>query len=777
MPFVGIGEFQLVDVDDTTTLWDCNDDAGTASPQGVRTNVRELQLMGPGRAVTRFSPSTMPGASTPYSKDELVSTTWKQRVYGQPGDALQQWFGVLQRLLTTQCRIRYSLANSSVTRWIEYEPTDQLPALIGGDPADVFHLTQINDFPSGVPIVLWRQPQVREQELDPALNVLVNPTLLINLAGDGVPDGWAWTSTSGITAASIDAAQEALRFTAATTANRDLQQTYAASPADVWTGSFYGSSLDASTARFKVVLEFLSNTGSVLATATSSAIAPGATFQRVSVTSAAAPAGTLSVRMSLRVANATSSSTRCWFKNAQLESEAGASDFRVGPIVVSNDLTGPTGGRAFPIWVNGDAPAPGILELTTDTGAKLAAVTVGRVSSGGIVGSRSLTGLLKPGVQCESGTPGVDTSVISDSGAASGGQAQQTTYASNPTVMARRVRIPVTGVLLDALQGGAWNVYCRLKPTAASAHTPQLRWSAADVDPAVNTELERPFDVSGASSFGYFDWPLGVIALPDPSTPVSQLTLELWSRRDSGSGNLRWDCITFAPADDLSVLTKLYVPGSSTESWVPSSYVVPTSPTGLSAGTLEGNYVLAGVNQGCGVPPVTGLAWPVGRHRVIFPLYFRGGSGPSTVHTAVRNVTDGNDVVSKNVTRNVNGLHPITLEFDSVSGKSYEPQVYMSSYARPVAIQTITHSFVSYLPAGYTIHTDSGLGLVQALDDSGNFVQDLTPAGAVPLVAPPGLSIVTVFSEDVTINGFPQGESVLGRALTARYRHAARFYG
>jgi len=780
-----IGTMRVVDPDSlSSVLMDLDDELGTTGIfGGVKTQVRDLRVNAPELEVTRFGPISAPGASTLRSIDRLASMSWRQRIFGRGVDDLAQALGRLSQLLRDGGVIELLLTNGTITKYVDFEPSSAAALL--ADERDVFHATMLNDFPEGIPIVIERQPGLRSAELDPAVNLALNPLLLWDTqAPTGTPDDWAWSSTSNITNQTIDAARNGFRFDIATTATRNLQQqtgTGTVAPGEVIPLAWDASVISGSSARARAVIEYLDAAGGGLATHTGSFVTLTSVPQRVSIVPPAAPASTSKVRVSLQMANLDANTNQVLFQKVQFEKGSANTLFRVPSQTVQSDPAGATG-RVYPVWTHGDMPCPGILTLKApDASSKVSQILAAMRADGAITGAKRLPDYLntRKFFQCESGTLSNDTSSAADA-AASGGNVAQTTYATNPTVMAKRVRINLT-TLLDSLRG-YWDVYVRVKATAAGKHVMKLGAAPSSVDPVPYFGSEVIHDTTNASSFGYVMKRLGAIYVPlETSVSLAGLAYELHSRRESGTGSLNWDYIAFVSTDPELMATIVLVPVTgSEESWLGKDLVTPTNPGGLSAGTVSGNdLIMNAANEAGGTPPNAGLVWGVGRHRVTWNLNGKiPGIWTRTFTLRVRNITDSNNAVTQTYSGQTNP-DEIPLEFDGVAGKAYQAQAVVDAVAggAELRLHEVRHSVVAALAQNEQARLDPGRQppVAEKLDANGKLLSFLGVQGGVLGWFPPGLTLVYLDPMDVALSGYNEPESVLARTLQASFAHAPRW--
>lgn len=358
----GIGTYQIVDEDLTTVRFDMNDASGAANPGGLKTIARELHLRLPELEAVRFAPSSRPGGRTVFARDPLAVTTWKQAVLGSANNTYDEGakaFNELTRLLRAGGVIKFTPEGSTETRFIDFEPSDGV-ALFGDEPEDVFRALTSHAYPDGAPVTIIRQPHLRIAELDPAVNVLANPTLLLDRDGSGVPDGWGIGTGDGTATFIIVAAEEALEI--AHTSGVSFAQVFQVVPVAVgetWTISGEMRKVSGA-AGITCRLEVFSGQGAGLLFTTTT---ESASYSRLSATGTI-PSGTTTVEIKLTVANGVITGR---FRRIQFEKSASASRFRCSAQAFSNDPTLLGQGRILPIWIEGDAPCPIKLRLSVST--------------------------------------------------------------------------------------------------------------------------------------------------------------------------------------------------------------------------------------------------------------------------------------------------------------------------------------------------------------------------------------------------------------------------
>jgi hypothetical protein len=772
---------QFVDpTNSSTVLFDFNDPTGLNNPGLVKTYFGvggAFALRTPDTEFLRFAPTNLPGGTTVFSRDPLVESSWRTRFLGSSYDALITGLGALANIIHQGGVLLWQEVGSASIRYIDVEPS-AAPAALTGEDRELYYRAKLFDSPQGILISVTRQPYLRGVQLDPSINVLVNSTLLIDVNGDGKSDGWTYTTNSGTPTFSINADEAAARISKSTAFNVTMEQTFAtAVSGDIWTGAVDVRVGNTGTIQLKIV--FLDSGNAVLRTDAGSAVSLTPTsvkhqFTRVAFTSSAAPASTAKVKLLWIVDSANSSSTTFRLRNAQLEKDDAASTYAGGTQIVANDpaATG-SAGRWVPFYVQGSAPAPIQWKAVGDSGAKVQQVVFGVRLPDPRIGGRSFVDLLNRNFfQCESGTLGTDTTSVSDA-AASGGDMARVTHATLET-MARRVKISAT-TLLESLRG-RHDVWLRVKATAAAKHVIQLRWGASTLDPAPNAGAEYVLETTDMTTFEYVDIKLGTINVPSSPIGLSGVNFELWTRRESGTGNLNLDVLVLGAADSVCTLR---APEGSSETWLGSQLVTPTNPGSLTAGAVVGNdLVLDTGTEAGGVAPNAGQAWPVGFHIITFKLTKAFTSQPWDYKFRVRNITDSTTVSSGqevSITGRPNtGERTFRKTFASAAGKSYQPQVELTTVTGgQLQIHSIKHEFIPTIGSGEALKADTYLQAAWKEDASSKYVIGMK--GALPGYLNPGLNLLYIMPGDVPAATQTLPESVLGRTLTLSGLYSPRW--
>lgn len=782
-------DLKIVDSADAT-LFDLNDASGAANPGRVQTYFGVgggFALNAPELTAVRFEPPSAPGGFTTSSREGLVASSWRQRMVGPSLDSLEEGVGSLQNLLRQGGILKWIPEGSSRTRYIDYEPTSA-PALYQGAEMELHQLMHLFDTVAGTPIVLWRQPAVRGAELVAATNVINNPLMLLDSDVNGRPDGWTWTSTTDITAEVISTANEAYGFAIATTGTRTLKSGVVAGVAtgDIWSGQFEVRASDSVTARCAAQITFLQADGTtVTATKTAGVIQLSTGWQRITVSTLAAPALTTKIRLDLVFTNASGTAVTVYVTKAQAEKSSTATLFVATPVNTSQDPTA-TAGRGSFIYIHGNAPAPVKIEAKGDTSAKLTDLYIGVRGSGGVRGKNSLAAFGQGAhyLQLEGGTLSNNTTAVTDASNASGpgNNVAECTHATTPTIMAKRVRVTSTAFL--ATRRGRFRVYMRAKAMSPSATVVQLRWGASVADPPPYVLAEVGHDTTDASGTGdYVDLLLGTITIPDTVTPISQLTFEIYTRRDAGTGNFRMDFLSLVPADRFS---HIYVSPGDAEKWLGDQLVTPTSPNTLTPATLFTNSSYAeldSINDAVGTPPTGGVVYGAVRMAWEVDLATSSGTqvGALLGQIKVRNVTDGTFDLALDVKRKSGQTvyrRKMHVKLDGVAGKAYELQViYTAATAanEVIDVYSISYTASPFVASGEWLRADTSRGTIEHVSTTKELLGPALVDGQ-SLWLEPGLNFVYTHSADIGSPGYNEPRSALSRVPELRFAYSPRYY-
>ncbi len=674
-----------------------------------------------------------------------------------------------------------ALTGDTDTLFIDNEPTAAIP-LLGEEVEDTFRLLGSGQYPEGLLIPLLRQPYLRLGELLASVNKLLNATLAADQDANGRPDSFAWDSAADISNESINAANECYQFDIATASARNLQQgSVAAAVGQVWAGSFYAASPGAG-AKCQVVVEFLDGTPAVIGTTPGVLTTLTSTFQRLTVISAAAPAGTATVRINLRVDNDDATSRTIRWRDAQLEQGSPVTRFRAGEQSVSMnpvDTTAGRLGRVLPIFVQGNASSPLRIKVKGDAGAAIERVLFALRSNDGVVGHRSITDLLntRKVMQCEGGTLSNNTAAADDANGSPtvGNDVAEVDFVADttPTVMKKRVRLSLT-TLLDSLRG-EFDLYLRMRATAAGKYTVKGIWAPSTIDPPAEAFEPVVHDVTNATAFGFVEVKLGRIKMPkETEVSLAGLILEIHAKRNSGTGKLRLDHVVPVPAGEQ--IGWVIIPDDTAEEqWLGSELIggatASFNPAGYGSGAASGNDYVLNSGDACGTSPVGGYGWPAGRHIVEITL----ATDPSGVQgqVSIRNVTDSNDAAVANITV-LGETKTFHLFADTVGGKSYQPQV-RNDHTTDMTVHSIKHTFLPAVAQNEKIRTDPYRLALEKLD-SNDAVQlhELNLDGDLPVWAPPGRSLLYVMPMDTPLANYSESESDMARVVTVTVDQSPR---
>lgn len=789
---------QIVDKDDlSTVLWDFNDSTGAANTGTVVTAFGVgggFALSSPDTEFSQLATDNAPGGITTSTRQPLKLSTWRLRMTASTYDNLVLGAGVLARLLQEGGVIKYVARGSANTRYIDFEPSPA-PAFFDGQELELMRVLTLFDTPEGVPIQVWRQPFLRGPRLDSATNVLpTNALMVLDSDGGGRPDGWTWASTTDITSESISASGECYQFTIATGSTRTLRcatQTATAAVGSTYTGSFYAK---ASTTgpKAQVLVEFRNNADSILATATGTLTALTTAWQRLTVTTSAAPATTAYVNIALQMDNDDATSYTVQWRRAQLENASAVTAFVANSASVPNDPAS-SGGRVYPYYIQGDAEAPVEVTLTQSAGtATVYQALIANKGTNGRDGRGYLTDYINGSkfYQLESATTGTDTStsntLATTASPQSGSDALKTTFAT-ATDMTLRASTDIS-TLLDSRRG-TWDVYVRCYQDAAKRVTAQLRWGPSTASPAPYSLASVDFDLTDpvATSFGWVDLYLGRITITeDTLQTINSIRYELWAKT-SATVNAYWDFLAFVPAGVRDQQATLTIPGVG-ETWLGKELTLGasiTDPGGYGSGSVNGDAVELtphATNKAAQTPPAAGTAWKASaRHRVTFVHREKPNGTTFTYKEIVRKVGAGSSKVDSGTITSKRSNRTVThsYAFDSDASGSYAGQAVVTSTSdkgQLLSVLSIKHETIPYIGSGEAVRTDPERFVAQKLDSSGNIAGDLTVQGAPPVRATPGLNVAYMHFGNVPIQFFDLADSKINTAMTVRIRYYPRYW-
>jgi hypothetical protein len=456
----------------------------------------------------------------------------------------------------------------------------------------------------------------------------------------------------------------------------------------------------------------------------------------------------------------------------------------IGPTSVPNDPAS-TNGRALSVSILGDLPTPVEVAAKMDTGSTVERILVAHHTIKGLRDATGLSDYQGSGgtryMQCEATgggwtiTLGTDTTgqIVADASPGSGTSVAQTSYATVAT-MARRVRGTRTANL-NSLRG-KWDVYVRVKASAAAKHVGQLRWGPSLADPPAYSNLEFVHDTSlngTPPAFGWVEKYAGPIYLPD-EVALAGLTLEGHSRRESGTGNLDWDHFTLFSRDGQGTIV---VPAGSSSTMLGKNLTTPpfkqTSDPTWVAGAVAGDRMrLNAVNEAAGMGPNAGTDLPDGRNRFTFAARLVAGA-VMTAKVRVVNVTDNTETVSQAITA---AKTTYVLSFDAVAGKLYQGEVVITAYTSGyLDVTSINQDFIPSLALNEQARSDPERNAVDRLDTSGNVTGYLENEGELPLILQPGTNIVAFRFDEIPLVFYDEPENKRTRTPTVTLTYSPRY--
>ena len=579
---------QIVDADDAV-LFDLHDATGANSANYGSVNTYLLHDPDWGVPVIESSRQSSPlfdGGSTAWRRAALTPAKIRIRIDGTSYDNMRLALGELSRLLAAGCVMKWIPNNATTTLYVDCEPTDT-PLILDGRELALYLATELADSPDGIELNLLRQPYFRGAERDPRMNILLNSTLLRDVAQDARPDSWSWSSAANISAEAITAS--GYQFDIATAATRQLLQvTPAASVAngETWTMSGYArvTSSAMTNAEVQAMIEFQTSGGAAVTTATGTLVPLTTQWQRISV-SGTAIATTDKAQVGLRMDNTSATSATVQFRNFQFEEASAAGSFRTGVTTPSNDPTA-IPGRLVYFWADGDAPTPVRCYFAGSTSR----VVVAAVDSSPYAYTDNY--LFK---QAEAMTQGTDTATAAVGAAASGtgNDTSLTTFGTNNLTQDRLTWV-LSANELAAIRGRRWRIFVRVVHSDLTNDTDisvDLDWAnRTDVLPTVST---------GAIATNYRDVEVGAFSVPDAD--ITSLSLVFHAMRTTGSGTLSWDFAHLVPAEQSGAYGALLL-GNSTSPVLPWT-LLETDPTIPRVAAVDAAHRLSGVAAAQGPVP------------------------------------------------------------------------------------------------------------------------------------------------------------------------------
>lgn len=491
----------------------------------------------------RFDYSNAPGGTTTSNRAALTPCTLPIRIRASSYDNMATAVGRLSRLLAEPCTIRWVPNGSTRIRYADVEPS-QTPALLDGQELALYKVASLFDTPEGVTLSLMRQPYFRGGELDPAVNILLNSTLLRDTDQASRPDSWTLSSATSITNERIHPTESAYEFDIATTATRQLLQvtpTASVASAETWTMSGYARVTDPAytNVEAQAMIEFQTSGGAAVSTATGTLVPLTTSWQRLSV-SGTAIATTSKAQAGIRIDPTSATSAKVQLRFFQFEKAASASTYRNGVESISSL---PSEGRVVYFQNEGDAPAPVQVTYKGTDVAGLNWVYVGVASHDGVTAWGNASRF-----EAESMTLGADTTATVGGASYSGSGSNRTTstMATSGLTLARLSKTITTN--MEGLRGQRFAVWARVAHStfASATYTFRLRY-AFDSGSAFTDDIQDVNVSMGGLSL--YSVPLGRIYVPSDATT---LRLAFYADRTSGSSSLFTDYFNLIPTQSFS---------------------------------------------------------------------------------------------------------------------------------------------------------------------------------------------------------------------------------
>lgn len=541
---------QKVDPDNlTAVIFDFNDSTGGNNPWGIQTFLlSDIDLGYPPLDATFFEPPDSDGGSISQKRLPLTRMNFRVRVSGTDADSLELGVAAMFEELLNGGTLRFQDDNLTDFRYIDFL-TAESEGLLRGQQLTGSVYQRITSV-DGIPLTIVRQPKLYGSGLDSLVNILLNPSLLIEGSTSGRPDDWAWDITTGISNESIDAATEAYKFDIATSAVRDLEQTTAvgtAASGEIWTLSFFAYASVGSTAQAQAVIRFLDSGGSPLGTEQVGTLTALPTSQpdrsdpsaTLSVTTTAAPASTSRILATIRFDNSDAASNTVHLQLAQLEESSSVTLWVPGEMIVEADPE-VLPRKNIVVYVHGGASTPCRVRTRRSSTNILDEVQIGiRENRDRLLDYVNADFYL----QAEDGTESNDTSDQVSAGD-SGGNISRTTFA---TVTSMAIRRSFTITDTKPISGPV-SVRVRARQTTGTDDINlQLRLTGGVG--GSNPALLPKIDLRADTLWHWAD--LGIISLRDD---LSNVIISIQAERLSGSGNLDMDVVVFFPVDQLAIM-------------------------------------------------------------------------------------------------------------------------------------------------------------------------------------------------------------------------------
>lgn len=548
---------QFIDRTTGAVVYDLNDpNAANASDIGylaTRTGA-DQDFAGPGWEFSRFAPAQGPGGTTTFARAGL--RTMKLRVIFE-ASSYENYANAVNRLgqvLQEPSRLKWIADGGTVTKYIDVEPSPT-PFFIDGRATSMYEAQRLFGLAeAGVELNLTTQPFWFGETLLDGSNILTNATLARaegTVAGaESLSTGWSWSSKTNILDVSITSLGR-YKFSISTGATRQLLQVTANSTvvaAETWCMSGYARVTDNAynNVQVQAMIEYQTNAGAAVNTITGTLSSILTTTPTRVQVSGVASATATKAQPGLRLDNTTATLAEVEMWGFQFEETSAATPLHVGRESFTVEPAPATGmGRLIPIWNPGDVPTP-VTVASSNAGTE-AMYIWGPMCDGNMVDLMNTYGVQ----QIEDWTNGTDTAGLVDAGSSpgSGTSAKLTTFAGATAMTTRATRTITTG--LDTLKGRTWVPLLRIGASTATYFGDLQMWLdwGSNGNPV---QLSAAVGTSGLASGSYIELPFGPITFPDITT--SNLAGTLRASRTSGTGQLRWDCLTWVPAEQLAYI-------------------------------------------------------------------------------------------------------------------------------------------------------------------------------------------------------------------------------
>lgn len=803
---------RYVDDDLTTVLLDLN---GAGDWTGSGFALMGDPDFGPvNRSVALLKQQGVDGAVLASASDDvtvLTATVAVRAVSAASTDQIVSLWRDLAFRLSAGGYIEMKMANESESRFYS-ALSSGVPNLISGQKDAVLHVSGYGFETNPSPCAILLQPAAMLATRVGTVQKLTNASLLVDTDGAGRPDGSSYSATTGITAEAISNSRRAYRVTRNSATSIDFRlPTSAAASGDFRVFSLYASADLAGISQVTLGMEWLDGGGAVLRTDLGTLTPLGPVTDpddrpRLSVTnSTAAPASTANVRPIVRMANASASTVITELAQAQVETGATASAWRLGTEASGNGVASAAGfiGR---ILLHNPGNTWGLVKLSVDP------------TAGNVVQMRAwLRSMNRPkgktsnfvewlnvqsrGYECESATLSTGTASVAV-GAASGGNVAQTTFTAPPAddqgILVQCWSQPILPTDPDALTG-TFEVWAAVSTSAAAKfrlqiRTPNTGLLVGGIQSPILTNAPVTYDttnIAGGDLSQYSLISLGTFTI-DPDRGDNGISLQGWASLETAgsAAKLNWDCFFLMPADEtVAAYTEpTFVPGTTADDfWAGNQLTTPPSaPAGLIAGTVVRDILVLGTQTMAGGTPQAKYA--AGRHTwtTDVALFTDDGGAEQLSTFHIYNVTGAADIKSVTIkgksgqrwTRQTKTLN-IDIPGDAATtdnilayvnenhatGAGLQTDVYSISHhatisatggsSQPFVVDAVTR----------TVYVRTGNQLLR----KGDFIR-----------IPPGFSVLSLVMLDRGNNGFdqvytgPQGPEIMAAFVAARAYNVSR---